>query len=452
MTIPRFPDPGNKPKYQAIADDLTQAIVNGQFGPGEKLPPHRVMAKRLGVTPGTVSRAYASLERQDLALARVGDGTYVRNLQPQRTELFSDGTAATLIDLAHNIAIRTDEHQALRDTLAQLGSHGEGTAALLDYQPEAGMQRHRAAGARWLQRFGTDGHWERVMVTHGAQHALAAVLRTVARPGDTILTESLSYSGLMALARSMRLQVIGLPMDDEGLLPDALASAVRTYGSKMLYCTPSLHSPTTATMSMARREAIATIVRRENLLLMEDVVHAAAQAQPLPALASLVPDQAFLLASFSKVMAPGLRVGYLEASPQWLGQVAASIRADCWMVAPLMPEIVTCWLESGVADRLIGLQRKRIAERLVLGRRCLQNFPLRWTPDLPHLYLPLPAPWQTDGFATALRQAGVQVRTMDHFVAGRTPAPAAVRISLNGAASKEQLRDGLRTLARVLHT
>ena len=452
MTISRSPEPGSKPRYQAIADDMAQAIVNGQFGPGEKLPPHRVMAKRLGVTAGTVSRAYASLERQALALARVGDGTYVRNLQAQRPELASDGAAAAaLIDLAHNVAIRTDEHQALRDTLAELDKDGEGTSALLDYQPEAGMQRHRAAGARWLQRFGTQGQWERVMVTHGAQHALAAVLRTVARPGDTILTESLSYSGLMALARSMRLQVIGLPMDDEGLLPDALASAVRTYGSKLLYCTPSLHNPTTATMSMARREAIAGIVRRENLLVLEDVVHAAAQAQPLPALSSLVPEQAFLLASFSKVMAPGLRVGYLEASPQWLDKVAASIRADCWMVAPLMPEIVTCWLESGVAERLVGLQRQRIAERLELARHCLQDFPLRWTPDLPHLYLPLPAPWQTDGFVTALRLAGVQVRTMEHFVAGRTPPPAAVRISLNAAASRQQLHDGLRRLALVLH-
>ena len=84
MTISHPAEPVGKPKYQAIADDLAQAIVNGQFGPGEKLPPHRVMAKRLGVTAGTISRAYASLERQALALARVGDGTYVRNLQPHR--------------------------------------------------------------------------------------------------------------------------------------------------------------------------------------------------------------------------------------------------------------------------------------------------------------------------------------------------------------------------------
>ena len=70
---------GSKPKYQSIAEDLAQAILNGQVPMGEKLPPQRNLAHRLGVTTGTVSRAYAILERQGLATARVGDGTYVRS-------------------------------------------------------------------------------------------------------------------------------------------------------------------------------------------------------------------------------------------------------------------------------------------------------------------------------------------------------------------------------------
>ena len=101
------------------------------------------------------------------------------------------------------------------------------------------------------------------------------------------------------------------------------------------------------------------------------------------------------MSSFSKVMAPGLRVGYLEASPQWLDKVAASIRADCWMVAPLMPEIATIWLESGEAENLIDLQRRAIAERLVIARRSLSGVDIRWADDYPHLWLPLPEPWRT---------------------------------------------------------
>lgn len=443
------PDGASTPRYQAIAEELAQTILNGQLAAGEKLPPHRVLAKRLGVTTGTVSRAYASLERQGLASARVGDGTYVRNLDVS-AERPSPASAAAPIDLAHNIAIATDEVNALRGAFASLSLESERMAQVLSYQPETGERRHRVAGAQWLTRFDTGGDWKRVMVTHGAQHALAGVLRTLARPGDTVLVEALSYPGLLALARSLRLQLIGVEMDDEGLRPDALDQAAQTFKSKLLFCSPTLHNPMTSTMSLARRAAIAAIIRRHGLLLMEDVVHAAVLARPPPALSTLVPTQSFLMASLSKVMAPGLRVGYLEASPEWLGKVAASIRTDCWMVAPLMPEIVTRWMESGVAERLIAQQRQRIDERLLVARRCLAGIDYRSSAHHPHLWLPLPAPWHAEPFAAALRQAGVLVRTADQFAAGRTRAPNALRISLNSASSSEQLAHGLQIVASLL--
>jgi DNA-binding transcriptional MocR family regulator len=271
MTYPVELDNPTTQKYKAIAADLTQTILNGQLAAGEKLPPHRVLAKQLGVTTGTVSRAYASLERQGLAFARVGDGTYVRNLDTSSNEnRLVDKNLP--IDLAHNIAIPTDEVAALRNAFAELSLEPDCLADILSYQPETGAKRHRMAGAQWLQRFGTTGDWHRVMVTHGAQHALAGVLRTFARPGDTLLVESLSYPGLLALARSLRLQVIGLEMDEEGLLPEALDKAAQTFNAKLLFCTPTLHNPTTSTMSMARREALAGVIRKRSLMLLEDVL------------------------------------------------------------------------------------------------------------------------------------------------------------------------------------
>lgn len=444
------PPADNTPRYLAIAGELAQAILSGQLAPGEKLAPHRVLARRLGVTTGTVSRAYASLEQQGLASARVGDGTYVRNLDTSTEDALTEA-AAQLVDLAHNIAIPTDEAQALVRAMAALSLEPGQVAKVLKYQPETGATHHRMAGAAWLRRFGTTGAWDRVMVTHGAQHALAGVLRTIAHPGDTLLTEPLSYPGMLALARSLRLQVVGLETDDEGIRPEALDRAAQTFNTKLLFCSPTLHNPTTSTMGMERREAIAAIVRKRGLLLIEDVVHAAALERPPPAICTMVPDQSFLLSSFSKVMAPGLRVGYLEASASWLDKVAASIRADCWMVAPLMPEIATRWLETGETERLIALQRQHITERLAIARRSLSGIELRWAADYPHLWLPLPEPWRAGQYAATLRQAGVLVRTMDHFAVGRSPAPHAVRISLNAVASLEQLHRGLQTVAAVLN-
>jgi DNA-binding transcriptional MocR family regulator len=439
---------GSKPKYQSIAEDLAQAILNGQVPMGEKLPPQRNLAHRLGVTTGTISRAYAILERQGLATARVGDGTYVRSVEHVPASESSDHQQP--IDLAHNVAMVGDESSALHEAFQSLATDAELMRQVLSYQSETGMRRHREAGAQWLRRFGTSGQWNRVMVTHGAQHGLACVLRTVARPGDAVLTESLSYPGLQALARSMRLQLIGIETDEQGMVPQALERAAKTFDTKFVYCAPTLHNPTGATMSMARREAVAAVMRTHGLFVIEDCVHAAMQANPLPALSTWLPEQSFLLSSFSKVLAPGLRVGYVEAAPAWLSKFAASMRADSWMVAPLLPEIATRWLESGAMESLIAQQRDMTAQRLECARAVLQGLDFKTDAEFPLIWLPLPEPWRAGQFAAALRQAGVLVRTADHFAVGRSPAPHAIRISLNAPASVEQLEAGLNILKALI--
>ena len=440
---------GSKPKYQSIAEDLAQAVINGQLPVGEKLPPQRSLAHRLGVTTGTISRAYAILERQGLAIARVGDGTYVRAPEAADGSAEPDAGQAP-IDLAHNVAMFGDETLALTQAFESLATDGGLLRQVLSYQSETGMRRHREAGAQWLRRFGTSGAWNRVMVTHGAQHGLACVLRTVARPGDALLTETLSYPGLQALARSMRLQLIGIETDAQGMVPAALERAAKTFDTKFVYCAPSLHNPTSATMPMDRREAIAQVARNHGLYIIEDSVHAAMQEHPLPALSTWLPEQSFLLSSFSKVLAPGLRVGYVEAAPQWLSKFAASMRADSWMVAPLLPEIATRWLESGAMERLIAQQRAMTAERLLSAHRLLAGLDYKSDIEYPLIWLPLPEPWRAGQFAAALRQAGVLVRTADHFAVGRSPAPHAIRISLNSAASVAQLEEGLVILRALL--
>jgi DNA-binding transcriptional MocR family regulator len=438
----------SKPRYLAIADELAQFIQNGQLPTGERLPPQRKLAQRLGVTAGTVSHAYQLLEQRGMATARIGDGTYVRS--PVQVNSESAAASPVLVDLAHNVATPTDDARAMAEALKHIAADSATLRQTLSYQPETGHLRHRQAGARWLQRFGLGGDANRVMVTHGAQHGLACVLRTLAHPGDVVFTEALSYPGLQALARLMRLQLVGIEMDSEGMLPRALEHAARHINGKLVYCAPSLHNPTNATMSLQRREAIAKVVQKHNLLWMEDCVHAAAQAAPLPAVATLLPEQALVLSSFSKVTGPGLRVGYIEAAPQWISKLAASMRADCWMVAPLMPEIATRWLESGVMEQLIAAQRACIAQRLALVQPLLRGLHCRMDAESPLVWLPLPEPWRAGQFAAALRQAGVLIRTADHFAVGRSAAPHAVRISLNAAATALDVQSGVQTLLAVL--
>lgn len=439
----------DKPRYLAIADELAQFILNGQLPTGERLPAQRRLAQRLGVTAGTVSHAYEILERRGMATARVGDGTYVRS--PEQAPGIQSAANRAPVDLAHNVAIATDDGRALASTLQRIAADPQVIRQVLSYQAEAGHMRHRQAGANWLKRFGLSGDANRVMVTHGAQHGLSCVLRALAHPGDVVFTEALSYPGLQALARLMRLQLVGIEMDEEGMLPQALEHAASHISGKLVYCSPSLHNPTNSTMSLQRRRAIAKVVQKHNLLLMEDCVHAAAQAAPQPAVSTLLPEQSFVLSSFSKVAGPGLRVGYVEAAPQWLSKLAAAMRADCWMAAPLLPEVAAQWIESGVMEQLIQAQRTSLDERRDVAVALLEGLEFRADAESPLIWMPLPEPWRVGQFAAALRQAGVLIRTADHFAVGRAVTPHAVRISLNAAQSAAEIETGLGRILAVLH-
>lgn len=476
-TLPALPR--NEPKYRAIAYVYAQAIDGGQMLPGEKLPAHRLLAKKLNVTTGTVSRAYAELERCGMVVARVGDGTYVaepdadgarlsvrlpaRTRQaPAQTEPAMAGglatpgappttaVAARTFDLGQNVPIPTDESQLLTQTLRELAADERLAGDLLLYQPEGGRRSHREAGARWLARMGCAVPAERVLVTQGAQHGLACVLRAVLRPGDTIFAEALSYPGIVALARQLRLNLVGIEIDEEGLVPAALERACALLAPRALFCVPTLHNPTTATLSEARRAAIAEIAVRHNLVVIEDLVPAALLDAPPTPLAARLPEHGIVISSLSKALAPGLRIGYVQAPQDWVGKILAVIRSDCWMTSPLCAEIAARWIVNGDVDRLVAQQRAQVDVRHAIAAEVLADWPWRTDPASPHLWLPLAEPWRAAEFAAALRQAGVHLKTADSFVIGRGSAPHAVRLSLGGARSPEALRDALERLARTL--
>jgi DNA-binding transcriptional MocR family regulator len=465
---------GGEPKYRSIADAYAQAIRNGQLLPGEKLPPHRVLAQQLGVTTGTVSRSYAELEKRGLAIARVGDGTYVAefdlytavsNVSGQAASALSPGDALNgvpsaaaaalpaslrLIDLGQNIPVPTQEARVLGATLRELALDERLAAELLLYQPEAGRRSHREAGAQWLATMGCAASAERVLVTQGAQHALACVLRAVLRPGDTIVAESLSYPGILALARQLRLNLVGVEIDHEGLVPAALERACAVLAPRAVFCVPTLHNPTTVTMSDERRSAIADIALRHNVVVIEDLVPAAILDAPPRPIAALLPEHGIAISGFSKAVAPGLRIGYVHAPQEWVGKIVAVIRSDCWMTAPLAAEIVTRWIDSGEIARLIALQRERIEAQHAVAAVALEGIPYRTDPASAHVWLPLAEPWRAAEFAAVLRQTGVLVKTADSFAIGRGPVPHAVRISMSGARGADALRHGLQVIARTL--
>jgi DNA-binding transcriptional MocR family regulator len=441
------------PRYRALADALAQDIDAGTLPEGARLPPQRDLAYRLGVTVGTVSRAYAIAAQRNLVAGVVGRGTYVRAraAPPRRSDRVGDGDEGTeLITLTVNAPPDPCYRALLAQGLSEVGALAGGLEELLPYTPKRGFADHRAAAAAWIGRVGVRASPEQIIITGGAHQAIVAAFAALARPSEPILVEALTYAGVCHIAERLGLALHGLAIDEEGLRPDALEEAAASGRARLLFVNPTAHNPTTATMSQGRREAIVALARRHDLTVIEDDVYGQLPVERPPPLAVLAPERVIHISSASKSVAPGLRLGIL-ASPAPLYQRLAEAQHDLFLTCPpLMAELFRHWLASGMADRLAQQQRLEATARQALARELLGAHRYQAQPTSYHLWLPLPPPWRTAEFTAVLRERGVAIDPGSTFAVDPAKAPHAVRVSLSAATSRERLARALAVLARTL--
>jgi DNA-binding transcriptional MocR family regulator len=445
MWLPRLDD-RTGPLYQGIADALAEDLAAGRLPEGARLPTHRELAERLGVTVGTVSRAYAEASRRGLLSGEVGRGTFVRSsAEPDA------GSHAGFLDLGVNVpALPADDpvRAALQETLAQLAARPD-LGRLMAYPPDGGLPTHREAGAAWIERSGLEADPEHVLVCSGSQHAVTILLQTLLQPGDVLLAEELTYPGLKSVAALLRLRLQGLPLDREGLRPEAFEDACRA-GSRVLYTVPTIQNPTTSVMPAGRRREIARIARAYGAWVIEDDIHALLPDERPRPIAAEAGERCFYLSSTSKSLAPGLRTSYLLAPAEHVDRLAAAARATTWGSAPLLAEVAARWIREGRADQILLGRRREAQARQALAREALAGVRFDAHPCGYHCWLQLPDPWRSESFAAEARRRGVGVAPAEAFVAGRGSAPHAVRLSLGAARTRAELASALATLAGLL--
>jgi DNA-binding transcriptional MocR family regulator len=441
------------PRYLAIVSAIADAVERGHLKAGDKMPTHRDLADAVGVTTGTITRAYSEAAKRGLLVGETGRGTFVKaNIFEDAFPAVSFSEDEELIDLSLNIpplAVGDLLGQVLTDTLARLAER-PGLSALLGYQPAPGLKRHRAAGADWIARSGLSIDPEQVLVCTGALHAMTVVLSTITNPGDSVFTESLTYPGMKNLAHLLHLRLKGLPTDNQGIIPEAFDKACRRESTKILYTIPTIQNPLGTVMPEERRRAIAEIAVRHGVAIVEDDVHSFMLPSQPPPLSSFAPENSYYILSTSKSIAGGMRIGYLVAPERMIEPLATSLRATVWMAAPLMAEIASEWIRDGTADRIVEQKRSEAAARQSIARAALDGFQFDAHPLSFHLWLHLPEPWRSNEFSAQLRRRGVVVTPAEAFVPGREEPPHAVRVCVGAPRSRAQLEKGLCIIRSVL--
>ena len=433
-------------RYRAIADSLAEDVENGVLRDGARLPTMRALAETLGVTVGTVYRAYGLAEKRGLISREKGRGTFVRTGWPKGRQ---GGDDNSMLDLSRNQPPDIRVEETLRRALIEMGQEAD-LAGMLDYGASQGLARHRSVLAGWLADHGADFDPANLIVTSGAQQALTVALAALVQSGDTLFVEELTYPGIKSLARIFGLRLEPLAMDEGGLLPDALESALKgRAGGRFLYCMPNCHNPTTATLDLDRRQEIARIAEKHGLMVVEDDVNPRRAADSLPPLAKLDPDRTIYISSLSKTMAPGLRIGALAAPGFLLADLLAAAQTTNWMAPPLMAELACRWIEDDTAD-ILEQERNRIIARLQrVAAEALSGLDFRMAPDSPNLWLLLGPRWRGANFAVMAEARGVLVSPSESFAILAGATDPAVRLSLTET-DEERLKTGLENLAELL--
>ncbi|QPC43074.1 PLP-dependent aminotransferase family protein [Kaustia mangrovi] len=445
MWVPQALDESG-PIYRALADALVGDIREGRLEEGERLPTVRALADGIGVTVGTVLRAYALAERRGFVSREAGRGTFVRAAGGRLAE-DGDGTEGP-VDLSRNEPPHIGLDATLRRALLGLARDGA-LGGLLEYGEAAGSARHRAGLAGWLGSRGLAADPADMVITGGAQQGLTIAMGALAAPGDAVLVEAYSYPGIRNLARFFGLRVVPVEMDGDGLLPDALDEACRVASPRLLYCMPHAHNPTACTYTQERRRAIAACAERHDLAIVEDDVNLRDGPRNQTPIAAMAPDRTLYISSLSKIVAPGLRVGVVVAPPALYDAVLAANQTTSWMPPPLMAELACRWIADGTAGELA-------AERLKISRALqaeaadhLAGIAYRADPDNSHLWIPLPVPWQADEFAARAREAGVIVSPSSVFAMVEPSREPAIRVCLSNLAGS-RLGPALDTLAGLI--
>lgn len=434
------------PRYLAIAEAIGRDIAQGRLAPGDRLPPQRRLASQLNLDFTTVARAYVEAQKNGLVCSVVGRGTFVAAPAPEAPS----ARQPVAVDFSMNLPPEPDDPALLARMASSFAEIGRDVVNLLRYQSFGGSPEAKQAASGWLGSRGLTAPLARLFVTPGAHAALVSLLGVLARPGEVVLSEAITYPGVRSIAAQLGIRLVGLKMDGDGIDPEALALACKEFQPKALYLNPTLQNPTTRTIPLARRLAVADIAKRFKLPIIEDDAYCFIPTEPPVPFAALVPDLTWYIAGLSKCLGAGLRCAYVlapDARSAW--PFVAVARAASVMASPLTVALATRWIEDGTAEAILQFVRQEAVARQAIASEILSAHTFCSDPLSFNLWLELPAPWTRSAFVGQMQSKGIGIVPSDAFTAAGTP-PEAVRVCLGGPTKRPELRAALEFMAHAL--
>lgn len=459
------------PLYRQIVDQVRDGIRTGALPAGSRLPPVRQVATQLGLTRLTVHSAYSELQAQGLVESHIGRGTFVAwdesraraklSEAPYHPEWEGDGFISNLLRAGEQEGIvlfaqafPAPETIPMRDLrrAAQLAMRRPGS---FEYGPIQGHAQVREQLAALLVDRGVSTSPEAMLITAGAQQAIDVALRTCTEPGDTILVEAPTYPGMLELAALRHLHVVGVPSDDGGIRVGSVEAACATHRPRLLYLIPTCGNPAGRTLAPERRAAILRLAQEHDFLIVEDDIYGflSFDAPSPPALkGDDKRDRVIYLTSFSKMLAPALRLGALVSPMSLLPRLTAAKGSSDLVCSSVLQMALTEYLRQGLLEPHLARVRELYRERCDATRAAIEQHMPSCRASEPQgglsLLLRLPDGVSASDFATDALEAGVAVVPGQAFFPGVQPG-SFLRMAF-GMQPPERIEQGVMALGDVL--
>jgi GntR family transcriptional regulator / MocR family aminotransferase len=469
------------PLYRQLYEQLRRMILRGDLPPGSRLPTTRALAQALDVARVTVTSAYTQLQAEGFVSARVGAGTFVARDLPE-SALVEPGMAGAFVPRLSDWGSRVMriDHAAGQSTegsprpvvdfgfgrsfphifpydiwrrlLARYLSTDD--VMLSRYGTAAGFRPLREAIADYLRRLrGVRCTSEQVVVVSGMQQALDILGRLLLNSGDRVLVESPGYADAFDLFRTFGARLIALPVDDEGFPVEAIPADARAC---FAFVTPSNQFPRGGTMPVSRRLALLAWARRTQALILEDDYDGELRysGHPLAALQGLDEDgRVIYLGTFSKVLFPALRLGYVVLPQHLLRPFLQALQLVDRGAPTLTQAAVTDFISEGHFVRHLRRLRKEYGRRhqaLVGSIQELLGDLVSYAPTEAglHVMLYLPPDFDENEVIHRAAAAGVGVYPGAPYHLNPSPAPS-ILLGFSGLTPAE-IRQGIGCLASVL--
>src|ERR687892_633182 len=470
---------GGESITQQLVDRVKAAIEAGELEPGAKLPPTRELAELAGVNHLTAARVYRKLAELGYVSASVGRGTFVRTLTPAGSASHGDDWQAYALPQEE----ASYSEQVLADTFALAGRDdvislatgwpapstypteevariaaevfAEERGNALSYLPAEGLFDLREQIAARGRTYGYAADADEVVITSGAQQAIALSAQATLEPGDVAVIESPTFMGMMTAMRGTRARVIGVPVDEDGFDVDALERLLARHEVKLVGLQSACQNPTGRNLSEERRARLAELAVERNFFILEDRVYADMnfEGQFVRSLRELAPAHVLYVNSLSKVVGGGLRMGWVTARGPVRERIA-TLKLDADFHSPtLIQHIAARWLATGAYERhvkeTIPFYRERRDALLVALERHLAG---EYHVDPPtgghHLWVTLTRPLDERALYSEAARNGVTF-TPGGAVTAERRSQTSFRLSYS-LLDPQQLDEGVRRLARAI--